>query len=551
MMTILEELGLIRNKSKSFTARGGVFCECFLPPSCDTKESFKRRECLLPLTASNIVHAKSMFTLINLEFVDNYYGEIVRKFGYEFYPEEHEFTPEFGGWIPFKINRLNTDLLRMEDIYEAKFCKSYFACKEKISVIRRKDRDVPINNFLGIDNKTVPEICKRLNIDSLNNLHSKFYIPFYDQNADLEWTKLYKRRQKIYHQSPRFDYKTFCKFVLQESINFYPPEFAIERKVKLDLYEDLFFNYYDYGFPICSALRALKGIKEQDKPSTLFFLLKDHSEDYSEQGSIRKILATLNLENFVNIYDREYSPGLFLPQNQQDLDDLEDSYFRPFDITYFCGQTERLAPILFKEYRPNTKMREEVFGRKLLLHEIINLTNLPWRIVKFFVDMQIPATKLESVIAEFNKLRSEKHEEVFEFEAVEEEEDFDWSTVIVSRKERPYVVYEDFSYYENPTEEELVSYMLDNIFINNVNLSYHFDESKAPIGKALRLFLMRNKLASNLDEIMTMRQELNQKLIDFLIDDYPDIYTFLFQETGTGNASEEEVDFAGDFDMFE
>lgn len=548
--TVLTNLGLIRNKSKSFAAKGGVFCECFLPEYTDKKESFKRRECMLPLTATNICHAKSMFTLINLEFMDNYFQEIVTKFGYEFFPDEKDYTPEFGGWIPYKTNRLNLDLIRIEDIYENKFCKAYFACKERTFDIHRRKSKGSVNNFLNIDVKIDDKILKKLNIINNDDLIKKFYIPFYDKNADEEWRKIFKKRRKTYEFSPVFDYRTFCKIVLNETNNFCPPDFTIERKVKIDLYENLFFNYYDYKFPICSALRRLKNQTVEGKPSTLWYLMKEHSEEYLEASNIRKILTSLSLENFVNIYENTYNEGVFLPQNQLDLNDLEESYARPFDITYFYGSLDRLAPILKKEFRPDLSMKETVFGRRLNLTEIIYYNNLNWKIIKLFMDNNLSDEEIPQIMIEFDRLRSETRLEEAVFDINESEsDDFDWDSLI-KKDIRETTEYEGSLYYNYPTEKELRLYLVDEKFINNVNRSYPLIDKNVPVGKVLKLFLTRNSLSSNLEEVQEMRRIINQELIDLTRDKYPEIHDFLFREESENRSSEEEPDFTGDFDMF-
>jgi len=281
--------------------------------------------------------------------------------------------------------------------------------------------------------------------------------------------------------------------------------------------------------------------------------MKGSDEDYSKASVIRKMLGTLCLENFINIYDKEYNEGNYLPQNQEDLDDLESSYVRPFDITYFYGKLDRLAPILLKEYRANVDDRKTFFGSNLKLFEIYKLNNLSYRIIKFIKKRNYSSDQLDIFLEEYHKELHKKYVESYEFPIVDEsEDDFDYTT-LTKKKERSYEEYEGQIFYKDPTEEELHSYMLNDIFLNNVNIMYTNEfRVKTPLRRAIYCFIQRNILASNLEEIMLIRDQLNEEIKTILVDNYPDIYDFLFvpKDTNEGDKIDEEVDFVGDFDMF-
>jgi len=101
---ILNGLGLIYNKKKSFLSRFGfVFCEEYIArPLFNYKDAYERRAALLPLTAVNVVHAKQISASITKEFPE-YIDEILRFWGYEFASYERELPSSLGGWGCYSI----------------------------------------------------------------------------------------------------------------------------------------------------------------------------------------------------------------------------------------------------------------------------------------------------------------------------------------------------------------------------------------------------------------------------------------------------------------
>jgi hypothetical protein len=111
---ICSQNGLIVNKRKSFTSeRRFVVIERYWPLSEYEKESYQRREVLLPLCACNITHAKSVFSssVINSSdlVIDDYFKELISFWGYEFFEDEFKYPPSVGGWFSKCINGVSLE----------------------------------------------------------------------------------------------------------------------------------------------------------------------------------------------------------------------------------------------------------------------------------------------------------------------------------------------------------------------------------------------------------------------------------------------------------
>jgi hypothetical protein len=119
---ILNNLSVLRAPEKSFTTRRHfVIAERYITPLGEfEKESYQRRELLLPLSCYNIVHAKEYF-LAAQTYTDNkfhrlYMNEIRIYWGYEFYPDEFNYPSIVGGWINDYIGGVNMALVILDSL---------------------------------------------------------------------------------------------------------------------------------------------------------------------------------------------------------------------------------------------------------------------------------------------------------------------------------------------------------------------------------------------------------------------------------------------------
>jgi hypothetical protein len=118
---VFEQLGLIKNKKKSWYADEFVLCEVY-SNSLNDKIGYQLNLLYSPFHACNITHAKDLvqqilrfeMTLNVMEFLPEYYSY----WGYEFYPGEISKPYRLGGWIPAVYLGVDTSFLWYEDNQE-------------------------------------------------------------------------------------------------------------------------------------------------------------------------------------------------------------------------------------------------------------------------------------------------------------------------------------------------------------------------------------------------------------------------------------------------
>jgi len=154
---VMDQLSILRAQEKSFESEYKfVIAERYITDSGEyKKESYQRRELLYPLTCYNIVHAKEYFisaqSYTSYKYRDDYIGEIMSYWGYEFFPNEINFPAKLGGWINDKINGVDMTLVISDRLeYNCFFAKVFFAARQ--SYKRRRKGDLyqsPIFSLYG------------------------------------------------------------------------------------------------------------------------------------------------------------------------------------------------------------------------------------------------------------------------------------------------------------------------------------------------------------------------------------------------------------------
>jgi len=109
--TYFEEIGLIKNKKKTFSANDFVICENY-SNSFNDKKSYTMNLLYSVFAATNIVEAKSLLQqLVKYPCdvdINPYISKYVSYFGYEFIPEESRLPYRLGGWVPAEYCGVDT-----------------------------------------------------------------------------------------------------------------------------------------------------------------------------------------------------------------------------------------------------------------------------------------------------------------------------------------------------------------------------------------------------------------------------------------------------------
>jgi len=244
-LILLDELGIIVSRKKSFKAfGGGVFCEeYFSRQFCETneKESYKRFQGLIPLLGVNIAHAKELYN--SFDKVEYYSEEVISTLGYEFSPCEKFLPGWLGGWggrtalgyneIPAKL-----DITSLNPFYQAML----------VNFPRRKVSEV----YLEI-----------LEIQGLKGARSLEYkdtleFDFYKSKlSDINIKKLYdlykERRFKAFKKASKAKLMLIDAYRILTKLG--NPLLLSEEEISVEAKRDKFFDPYAFKNEI-SAARA-------------------------------------------------------------------------------------------------------------------------------------------------------------------------------------------------------------------------------------------------------------------------------------------------------
>jgi len=542
---ILAGLGLIRKKTKSFQSSiGFTFCEEYRPLPLNAKESIKRREGLLPLTAVNIAHAKMLTNVVS----QLYLSEIITYWGYEFYPTEYKYPREVGGWISDKYLHVSFLLKSLEEEYSPKHSRAYFANKEnkprKFGKSKFPKRE---NHILYIPNSTSDRVKKLLNICSLEQISKKFFRPKHDKKFVMEWELIRQKRQTLYRSQLCIDFKQFSTILLkEEDTDYYPPEFAIERYVLCDSFKGLQMGLYQWGAPICSALRELYKQPNERLPCSTWPLEKENCRDKLKDTEIRKFMVSEFLENYT-FMDHEIDEYI-LPKEEKDFEDLLLSYKNPFELASLSNRINLLVPILKPEYRKSyLEKRRSFYGRLLTRDETIKLAGQPFYLVKFIIDNNV-----EDIDYMLDLLTPDPVEETpppdpeidYPEDEIPEPEFFpeDLENAINRRTSVG-----DFLLY--PSDKYIVDYLLTDKLLTTYNegLSSHVQLNDRLRGLFRLIESLIRLRVQNSESLQDLIKEKTDELLTYS-DQYPNIVEFWTTPRSQHN-SDEEVDFLGDFDI--
>jgi hypothetical protein len=112
--TYFEDIGVIKNKKKTFSGKDFVCCEHY-SSSLNDKKSYQMNLVLAPFAATNIVHAKQLLQQL-LKYptdidVMAYVPKYQAYWGYEFVIEEGKLPFRMGGWVPSEYLGVDTSFV--------------------------------------------------------------------------------------------------------------------------------------------------------------------------------------------------------------------------------------------------------------------------------------------------------------------------------------------------------------------------------------------------------------------------------------------------------
>jgi len=380
---VLENLGLIRKKTKSFIAKKAfVFLEIYFPSHLNKKESIVKRTMLLPYSAVNITHAKDLMSFLgNNPYIDI----ILHKWGYEFYPNEINYPRHLGGWFSKNFYGVDISLdIQLEEFTsqmsraaqavmfsDMKFKRRLISNNDPLNLLPYSDIDDYILNKLPVAGSRLFSTFERLKIRSDFNV-------LYDQ--------IYKKRASIYEKSKYLDLKTYINLLRESSDrDIFISEEAESwiRDFDITIFPNGFSDPYRYNSPISSAIRKLKGIDIKGLPSSYWPIT--HSDASFTCSVLRSEMAEMNLDYFAFTYTDE---DVVLPNDPIEFNQFLESWKNPIAVAKYCQL--RFNKLMIPSRVPSViKYKKDFFARRLSKDEYIFLQGRSYSTITKYLNSDI------------------------------------------------------------------------------------------------------------------------------------------------------------------
>jgi hypothetical protein len=407
---ILGNLSIIRAPEKSFSTRWYfVIAERYVTPFDEyPKESYQRRELLLPLACYNIVHAKEYFIAAQ-SYTDNkyhrlYMNEIRIYWGYEFYPEEFNYPALVGGWISDYIGGVHMGLTILEQLPFKSYVTRGFKASCFEPSVRKKGDNYKSPFFLLYGEPEIPEEFRE-HFDILSNHEITWKYGRLLANSSKEfklyWDKFYRNRQRIFKVPCVLTYQDLIISIKDRynTTQFYPSESMVSRYHKCnylqvnidDPYIDSNaklaclskFNDTTYKFKETFSIRFTNKDEFTKKKSAL---LSKEAQRSTKSEALNNLL--------VGSYDEIcYPSDGFKPEEQ---------YFNPIGI----GRTTALLdwgkgyPEVFPHFEDTLiNEKKEIFGRFLTIDELnfVSENNISRELIKTILDHNLNNDLISSI----------------------------------------------------------------------------------------------------------------------------------------------------------
>jgi len=166
--SLIKPLGLIPKDSKTYISKVMVLCERYFPKSINTKDSYGKYVRRLPFSATNIVVAKSIFSMID----DPVYGEFepsllplaLSFWGCEWTPAEYDLPWWAGGWVRPRYKGVDLSFLHGWDVDPQLLARGFVVGPPEMKPpVFTKEKGVwvsPANQLTLFDLKHVPPFAR-------------------------------------------------------------------------------------------------------------------------------------------------------------------------------------------------------------------------------------------------------------------------------------------------------------------------------------------------------------------------------------------------------
>jgi hypothetical protein len=384
---VLEELSILREPTKSFRSLNRfVIAERYFNDETEyVKESYHRRELLLPMACYNIVHAKEYFSAAQLFTHNSYRNEYLERicnyWGYEFFPTEFEYPLLVGGWLNERTEGVDMSLVSLETLpYKSYVARGFNATGASVEKSGQGSRyvisDPPIIKLLN--RPEYPEKYRQhlnhLTEFELNQKYGK-NLNKSERNFKKYWDRLYKRRQERFKEQLDVPFDALIKMIVERCPTkvFYPIELMIDHYEVCDIYELPIYDFYKSENPIMSMLGKFNehlNITFREEFSISF----TNPDNFKTTGDLLNMDLQRSIKNDkVSVLFTNSHHSYSVPKGS--YDPCQD-YLNAFLIAQIANRISwgRGFPVIRPEFRsPILKLKEDVFGRIFSMKETIDI----------------------------------------------------------------------------------------------------------------------------------------------------------------------------------
>lgn len=385
---IMEGLDLTVSPSKSRKTPYG-FCVIeryysIFHPFISKKESYKRRELLNTLACVNITHAKDIFISAAYschEYVKDYLGEIVRSYGYEFFPGEWEYPASCGGWYTPSIKGVSLEYKILEKLpYDARIYCASEACKIKLLKRTRKNlRKIPYKPPCKSLFPLLTEEIKEMYFGTKEDIYNTFYRPALNpEETKRDWSRLRLIRQerfnRRYKSIPTY-YDWITDLIKSNDRPFIPPDLAIEKWVDSEIWKGSCEDWYSSHTPqlswVASSLTEAVTAQIFPNPYSITTRITDQV-NHGLSASIRRQLGRQIDYRLPDLCLGQMVDGYLIPKEPLD----QERFFKDYEFPKRIGHSLILlgynkVPLLRKNFlrKEAIELKERVFGKILTPRE--------------------------------------------------------------------------------------------------------------------------------------------------------------------------------------
>jgi len=409
---VLEKLSIIRAPEKSFTTRYCfVIAENYITNAgMDPKESYQRRELLLPLTCYNVTHAKEYFiaaqSYTNNDLHRLYLDEIRSYWGYEFYPDEFTYPHRVGGWINDYIGGVDMTLVIIDSLPLKDYVYRGFEAAKQNPYIKKKGELYHSPIYLLNGQPKIPEeFSANFDLLTKHEISWKYGRVLASSVREFSnyWDNYKNHRQSVFKKRVDMTYEDLIISILHryKSVQFYPSDSMISRYhkgnyIQLNIDDPYIdpnariaclakYNCMAYDFKDSFSIRFSNPDEFSKKRSSLLSKEADRSTKSAELNNL-----------VIGSHDEIYYPeedDKFQPQRQ---------YFNPIGI----GRVTALLnwgygyPEVREQFQDCLiKEKEEIFGRFLTLKELIYITEkkISRRVIKKILDYNLNCDLISTI----------------------------------------------------------------------------------------------------------------------------------------------------------